>query len=173
MTPSIEPPMFRGGEHRLRRADTSGLVQDNDMKPVLRRCRPVLCVGVLASAGALLLSGCSGSDAAGAVWTLDQQVGPDTTSFTAMVKRSGCNNGITGEVQTPDVEVEEDEVVVTFTVKPDQTEATCPDNDEVRYKVVLPEPIGDRRLVDGQCESGTTTSRTTLCEPDGVRYRPE
>jgi len=37
---------------------------------------------------------------------------------------------------------------------------------------VLPEPLGDRSLVDGQCESDADASRTSLCQPDGVRYSP-
>ena len=99
-------------------------------------------------------------------------MGPDTTSFTALVRRLGCNSGDTGDVQKPEVNLEDEAVVVTFTVKPVQTEATCPDNDDVPYEVVLPEPLGDRSLVDGQCVSDTDASGAALCRPDGVRYRP-
>lgn len=68
--------------------------------------------------------------------------------------------------------LEDEEVVVAFSVDPLTADASCPDNDEVPYEVVLPEPLGDRSLVDGQCESHAAASRTPSCEPDGVRYRP-
>lgn len=146
-------------------------------------------VGGLACAGVLLLSACSnpgsdpaadlGSDVvpgrgAGAVWTVKSpdQLGPDATTFTAMVRRVGCNNGVTGDVQEPDVRLEEDEVIITFTVEPDPSEANCLGNNEVAYEVELPEPLGDRELVDGQCEPEAEGSRTTFCRPHGVRYTP-
>ena len=80
--------------------------------------------------------------------------------LTAVVSRLGCANGVTGEVHEPEVSLEDDAVVVAFSVDPITTDASCPDNDEVPYEVVLPEPLGDRSLVDRQCE------------PDGVPYRP-
>jgi hypothetical protein len=131
--------------------------------------------GVALASLAVLSSACSGSGAGSedpATWTVRSayQVGPHTTAFTALVSRLGCNNGVTGEVHVPEVTLEEDEVVVTFTVEPVETDVSCPDNDAVPYEVVLPEPLGDRSLVDGQCEAGTDASRTSLCRPGGVRY---
>lgn len=124
----------------------------------------------------MLLSGCAGSvSGAEAVWTVrpGHQVGPETTTISVVVTRLGCNNGVTGQVQEPGVKVEDDEVRITFTVKPDQREASCPGNDQVPYEVVLPGPLGDRRLIDGQCEPDSEASGTTFCRPDGVRYDPE
>lgn len=137
--------------------------------------RPKAMRGVVLACLVVLSSACSeASSQAPATWTVrtGHQVGPDTTSFTAMVSRLGCNNGVTGEVHKPEVSVEDEEVVVTFSVDPIETDASCPDNDEVPYEVVLPEPLGERSLVDGQCESDTDASRTPFCEPDGVRYSP-
>jgi hypothetical protein len=137
--------------------------------------RPKAPRGVVLACLIVLSSGCSDSSSeAPATWTVraGHQVGPETTSFTALVSRLGCNNGVTGDVHEPDVSAEDEVVVVTFSVDPIETDASCPDNDEVPYEVVLPEPLGDRSLVDGQCESDTDASRTALCEPDGVRYSP-
>ena len=140
------------------------------------RHKAMRAVSVLACAAVLVLSGCSDeSDSeAPATWTVrtGETVGPDTTTFTAMVRRLGCNNGVTGEVPEPEVTLAGEKVVVTFSVKPIETDASCPDNDEVPYEVVLPEPLGDRRLVDGQCDSDSVASRTPFCRSDGVRYDP-
>jgi hypothetical protein len=108
------------------------------------------------------------------VWEVraGRQVGPDTNSFTALVSRLGCNNGVTGEVHKPEVSVEDDAVVVTFSVDPINTDASCPDNDVVPYEVVLPEPLGDRSSVDGQCASDRDARRTPFCQHGGVRYSP-
>lgn len=122
----------------------------------------------------VLLSGCSEEEPAGAdaVWTVADRIDADTTAFTVMVKRVGCNGGSTGEVQEPEVEVDDDKVTISFTVLPVPPEASCPDNDEVAYEVELPDPVGDRELVDGGCDEGRGGSGTTWCRPDAVRWRP-
>jgi len=130
---------------------------------------------VLISAVVLLSAGCAvegpGDDA---VWTVQpgHRVGPDSTTFTAMVRRLGCNNGITGEVQESSVRIEEEEVVVTFYVEPNPSDASCPANDEIPISVELPEPLGDRKLVDGQCSRDGQASGSAFCRHDGVRYSP-
>lgn len=152
--------------------------QDDGMEPIRPpgRHRTMRSVAVLACVAVLVLSGCSNeSDSdAPAIWAVGagESVGPDTTTFTAMVRRLGCNNGVTGEVSEPEVTLAGEEVVVTFNVRAIETDASCPDNDEVPYEVVLPEPLGDRRLVDGQCESDSDASSTSFCRSDGVRYDP-
>lgn len=113
--------------------------------------------------------------AAAAVWTVapGQQLGAETVEFTALVNRVGCNGGVTGEPQEPDARLGDEEVVVTFTVTPGEPAAAdCQGNDDVAYDVVLPEPLGERRLVDGQCEPEGEASGNSSCRPDGVRYPP-
>ena len=100
------------------------------------------------------------------------QLFPDSTTFTALVRRVGCNNGVTGEIRESSVRVEYEEVVVTFYVEPNPSDASCPGNDEVAITVELLEPLGDRRLVDGQCSRDGEASGSTFCRPDGVRYTP-
>lgn len=147
----------------------------------------------LACAGILLVgtgaAGCAGPDAApgaagspsqaaraaGAVWSLQapNQLGADTTTFAVLVRRVGCNNGVTGEVQEPDIQVEDTKITISFAVLPEQTTADCLGNDEVPYEVALPGPLGDRQLIDGQCAEGAEGSGTIFCRPDGVRYAPD
>jgi len=57
---------------------------------------------------------------AAATWDLapNQTLDADTTSFTALVTRLGCNSGVTGDVNDPDIELTDAEVVLTFTVSP-------------------------------------------------------
>lgn len=124
---------------------------------------------------AALISGCGLFNRnAAATWDLapGQTLAADTTTFTALVTRSGCNSGVTGDVNEPDIELTEAEVVITFAVSPGQpSAATCQGNNQVSYEVELPEAIGDRELVDGECSSAEAND-TEPCRPDDVRYTP-
>jgi len=68
------------------------------------------------------------------------------------------------------VRVDDEAVTVTFYVEPNPSDVSCPGNDEVAWEVELPEPLGPRELVDGQCSRGGEASGSTFCRPDGVRY---
>ncbi len=120
-------------------------------------------------------TGCSALDGdAAATWTLapGQTLDAETTTFTVTVTRSECNSGVTGTVNDPDIELAEDEVVLTFTVSPGEPRAAdCQGNDGVTYEVELPEALGDRTLVDEACRSTPPVNPAT-CEPDGVRLVP-
>lgn len=109
-----------------------------------------------------------------AVWRVDDEDPPTTssTSFSALVTRIGCNGGRTGEVYAPKLRVDDDEIVVTFSVEaPPDGASTCPSNDEVPYRVEIGEPIGQRTLVDGACLDGAAAS-TSFCSEGGTRWRP-
>lgn len=121
-----------------------------------------------------LTSGCAFFDRAAATWDLapDQEIDGRTTVVTVLVTRLDCNSGVTGKVNKPTIELTEGELVVTFNVSPGQPDAaTCEGNDQVPYDLELPEPLGDRRLVDGGCDA-PEASGTEPCQPDGVRYAP-
>lgn len=117
---------------------------------------PLMAVCSTAIVTAVLTSGCGVVDrdsTATATWDLGpgQSLDVDTTTFTALVTRVGCNSGVTGDVNDPVIDVSDHEVVITFTVSPGEpSEATCPSNEYVPYEVELPEMLGDRELVDGQ-----------------------
>lgn len=115
-----------------------------------------------------------GPGTAPAVWRLapGASVSEDSTRVDVLVSRMGCNSGETGEVLEPDVEMTADEVVVRFRVSPGEpAEASCPDNLEVAYTLILDEPLGQRRLVDGEClESGAGVGTSDCREDRGIRY---
>ncbi len=109
-----------------------------------------------------------------AVWDVGESssLDADTNTFTALVTRLECNSGVTGDVNDPDIERTDDRVVITFTVRPKEAAAAdCQGNDQVPYEVEIPEPLGNRELVDGACTS-TEANSTIFCQPDGVRYAP-
>lgn len=93
-----------------------------------------------------------------ATWRVDpaDPPAPHDTTVTALVMRTGCAGGQTGNVLRPGVVASGEVLTVTFTVEPleGDGEATCQGNDEVRYQVDLEEPLGDRRLLDGACGPG-------------------
>lgn len=137
----------------------------------MRRALHVLALVTTVAAGCSAPTG----DTATAVWTVAPGQGLDaqTTEIDVLVTRVGCNSGVTGQVVEPDVDLEGDRVIVSFTVRPGEPAAAdCPGNDEVPYSLTLPEPLGDRQLVDGQCLSDGEASRTSFCEPGGLRYDP-
>ena len=115
----------------------------------------------------------AGADAA--VWSASPEAAPSTTaeSFIAQVTRLGCNDGITGQLNAPDVQLSQTRIVVTFTVEraPDGGH-TCPGNAQVRYTVNIGEPIGNRQLIDGACVSEGEAKTTSFCTDAGVRWNP-
>ena len=122
-------------------------------------------------------SGSTGSGSAGdaAVWVLgpDPRLAPSAATFTALVSRLGCNDGVTGEVLPPEIQRSGTEVVVTFRVRPKQDgAASCPSNNDVAFDVDLGEPLGDRALVDGACLPGGAAVTTASCVDGPTRFRP-
>lgn len=108
-----------------------------------------------------------------ALWELapGHRIDADSTTVTALVTRLGCNSGVTGDVNTPEVAVTVAEIVITFTVSPMQSGvASCPGNDQVEYLIELPEPLGARQLIDGAC-TATEAAATVFCESE-VRFSP-
>ena len=109
------------------------------------------------------------------MWSASLETAPSATerSFIAQVTRLGCNDGITGQVNTPDVQLSQTRIVITFTVERATDGAhTCPGNAEVRYTVNVGEPIGNRQLIDGACVSEGEAKTTSFCTDDGVRWNP-
>lgn len=105
-------------------------------------------------------------DAAPAVWALDraQPLVDTATRFTALVTRLGCNNGLTGEVVRPGIEMTKEQIIVTFQVTPGVPKAAnCPGNMPVPYTVELGEPIDGRELIDGRCLPGGDAETTYPC----------
>jgi hypothetical protein len=105
-------------------------------------------------ASSMTACGVFSDDSASATWVLaaNQDGNATTSEFEVLVTRTGCNGDVTGDVLPPEVERHSAQVVLTFTVKPDEPSlAPCPGNAAVRYRVHLDEPQDEARLVDGYC----------------------
>jgi hypothetical protein len=78
-------------------------------------------------------------------------IGPETRQFDALVTERSCASGQSseGRIAGPDLVQVDDEVLVTFAVRPLPGGANCPSNPATRVTVALGEPLGDRRLRDG------------------------
>ncbi|MCO1340071.1 hypothetical protein BJH93_14425 [Kocuria polaris] len=131
---------------------------------------------IFATLATCLLAGCAHSteNLPPAMWRIDDASPPssDSTRVDVLVTRLECSGGITGEVKEPTVTESPSEVVVTFTVEDLGLEAaTCQSNPEVPASFTLNEPLGERRLIDGQCFSGGDAATTSFCESD-VRWEP-
>lgn len=128
--------------------------------------------GVVASLALVILalSGCAtpAGGSSTAVWVLapGEAVSAESASIDVLVSRLGCNSGVTGAVNQPVVEATDDEIVITFTVSPEDAEfADCQGNDQVEYVIELDDPVGDRALVDGACRT-TSASSTVFCDSE-------
>lgn len=88
-----------------------------------------------------------------ATWHLapGQSIGPETTTFEAMVTERACASGRSseGRIVGPDVLALADAVLVTFAVRPLAGAQDCQGNPATSVSVTLPEPLGERRLLDG------------------------
>jgi hypothetical protein len=111
-----------------------------------------------------------------AVWILDPatSIEPTSSSFVALVTRLGCAGGVTGDVVEPIIETGPNDIVVTFSVAAldSDIEQSCPENDAVPVEVTLDEAIGDRRLLDGACRSGSAAAATVYCSGGADRWKP-
>lgn len=93
---------------------------------------------------------------AASTWRLDpagRPVGRDTTELSVQVRETHCTKrggDSRRRLQRPDVRARRDAVEVTFfiTRRPDDN-ARCLIVTKVPYRLQLPEPLGDRRLLDG------------------------
>lgn len=89
---------------------------------------------------------------------------PAATSIPVLVTERACNSGedARGRIVVSAIEVEDDAVSVTLAVRPRGGAQACPSNPETPFVVDLPEPLGDRRLLDG---SSIPPRDATVC-PD-------
>ena len=107
---------------------------------------------------ALVLTGCgqdgpaeSTSDASLARWQLASEPRPEDTTLDLLVQERECASGQSaeGRIAPPDVEYQEEAVIVTVRVRPLSGGADCPDNPGTPYVLNLEEPLGERALLDG------------------------
>ncbi|MGC3994471.1 MAG: hypothetical protein QM779_10255 [Propionicimonas sp.] len=109
-----------------------------------------------------------------ATWVLaePQKLTAGSTTVVIDVTRLECSGGRTGELLEPVVSVAAGEVIIRVDAVPlGAGLRTCPGNDAVEVAVGLPEPLGDRRLVDAACLEGDAV-RTSACSAGAVRWKP-
>lgn len=89
----------------------------------------------------------------------------ETTELDVLVTEVECNSGedAHGRVQEPAVIRSPESVTVIFTVVPRPGGHTCPSNPATPFHLVLPEPLGDRALLDG---SSIPPRDAIECEPN-------
>ena len=111
---------------------------------------------------------------ADAIWWLaaPKLVTSDTTSSRIMVSRLSCSSGKTGEIMEPVVSVGQDAIIIRADVQPNPPGGyNCPGNDSVAVLVELPEPIGNRPLLDAACLTGRAVD-TAFCMDGPERWEP-
>jgi hypothetical protein len=109
-----------------------------------------------------------------AVWQLadPDEVDATSTRLTLSVTRLGCADGRTGTLLAPVASVGTDDIVIRVDAEPlAEGMYTCPDNDTVTVTLTLPEPVGQRALVDAACLVGEAV-RTSECRDGAVRRAP-
>lgn len=91
------------------------------------------------------------SGARRASWEPVEAVQPETTRLEVAVRERMCASGQSADdrLLPPEIELGEDAVVVTWFVEPVPGGATCPGNPATAATLELPEPLGDRELLDG------------------------
>ena len=80
-----------------------------------------------------------------------QEVTKETTEIDVLVTEMACNSGedARGRILEPRIILAADMVTVVMTVRPRGGAQNCPSNPETPFLLVLPEPLGDRTLLDG------------------------
>ena len=80
-----------------------------------------------------------------------EELSPETEEVDVLVTERACNSGqdARGRVVRPAVILADDTVTVVFAVVPRGGMQECPSNPETPVLLELPEPLGERRLVDG------------------------
>lgn len=91
------------------------------------------------------------SGARRATWEPAEEVHPETTRLRVSVQERMCASGQPADdrLLSPEIELGEDAVVVTWFVEPVPGGASCPSNPITGATLELPEPLGDRELLDG------------------------
>lgn len=81
----------------------------------------------------------------------DVELTPETTEVDLRVTETACNSGedARGRIRVLDLVPTAESVTVLLGVVPRPGDHECPGNPETPFTLVLPEPLGDRVLLDG------------------------
>jgi hypothetical protein len=96
-----------------------------------------------------------------------ETLGPETTEIDVLVTERACNSGgdARGRIVEPAIIPRADAMVVVFGVVPRSGDQSCQGNPETPARLVLPEALGDRTLLDG---SAVPPRDATTCPDIGV-----
>jgi hypothetical protein len=86
-------------------------------------------------------------------WRLDPEAPPDAdATLEVLVTERQCVSGLPlgNRLRGPQVVMTADAVHIAFAAQPPPGNAfTCPSNPEARVTIELPEPLGDREIIEG------------------------
>jgi hypothetical protein len=79
------------------------------------------------------------------------ELDPAATEIAVLVTERACNSGedAQGRIAVAAIDADDDSVTVTFAVRPRGGGQECPSNPETPFVLELPEPLGERVLLDG------------------------
>ena len=94
----------------------------------------------------------------------DAELDPAATEIEVLVTEQACNSGedAQGRIVVAAIDEDDESVTVTLAVRPRGGAQECPSNPETPFVLELPEPLGDRALLDG---SSVPARDATAC-PD-------
>ena len=97
----------------------------------------------------------------------DVELAPGLTEIPVLVTERACNSGqdARGRIAEPQVIVGDDAITVVFAVRPREGDRECPSNPETPHLLILPDPLGNRTLLDG---SVIPPRDATKCAADGL-----
>ena len=100
-------------------------------------------------------------------WVSPRAAGPTATSTTihALVLEESCASGKPpiGRVEPPSIELTDKTVIVTYEIRKTTGDQDCQGNEPFAVDFILPEPLGQRALLDGN----ETPPRDALMVPSG------
>lgn len=137
------------------------------------------CAGCGSQSGSEVASSPPAPEAEPALWTLagSPSVGAKDDRVTVAATPAGCHSGHIMPLEEPQVTLDEDSVAIAITVAPTAAATAnedqgCVSSPPVEVVVTLPEPIGQRDLIDGGCNEDAFPSFAWVPEcQDPVRYR--
>jgi len=100
----------------------------------------------------------------------DEELASELTEIPVLVTERACNSGqdARGRIAEPLIVLGGDAVTVVFAVRPRAGGHDCPSNPETPHLLVLPEPLGDRSLLDGSefpARDATLCANGEACPP--------
>lgn len=103
----------------------------------------------------VLVTEAEGGDGSIVEWVVDPDgdpIGPETTTLVLLATERGCASGqpMGDRLREPLVTVTDDAIRILLSTEPREGDQECPGNPSQRVEIELPEPLGDRELLDAR-----------------------